>query len=260
MILFGSKLSEIENRLLSNVKKTKATFPNETQLLEVGLALMRDMAYETQDIVRDYEKNPSFLTNQNLFARNRELLLNAYFCMLSSSYGTEVVILRVALENAFIMRLFKKEPQFAFEWLSEEIQQQFSLGIKSKYGKSHISLRKIKADLLKGIFRDVAKEKAKKDVKKFYDTLSNYSHPNFVGWRHLISANDGYGIIQDTPQFSPEYADKAIGMLLYFMQLSFKAFVETFRDFLQSFAPQLNEWQKNFEKIMARYVENEILF
>jgi hypothetical protein len=260
VILFSSKLSEVENRLLGNTKKTKAAFPEETQLLESGLALMRDLSYGTQDTVRDFEKNPDLLTNHNLFARNRELLLNAYFCMLCSSYGTLVVILRVVLENAFLMRLFKEKPQFAFEWLSKEIQELFSSEIKSKYGKSGISDKKGKVDLSRAIFNDVAKKKARIDVNNFYKELSNYSHPNFAGWTHLISANKGYGIIQSIPQFSSDCADKAIGMMLYFMQLSFKAFFETFKGSLLSFAPQLDEWQRNYKKLMARYEGRNILF
>lgn len=260
MILFSSKLSEVENRLLNNAKKTKAAFPEETKLLESGLALMRDMAHATQDTVRDYEKTPNLLTNHNLFARNRELLLHAYFCMLCSSYGTLIAILRVVLENDFLMRLFNKKPQFAFEWLSKGIQERFSSGIKSKYGKSGISDKKGKVDLSRAVFRDVVEKKARIDVNNFYKELSNYSHPNFAGWTHLIDANEGYGIIQSIPQFSSDCADKAIGMMLYFMQLSFKAFFETFKDSLLSFVPQLDEWQRNFTKLMAKYEGRNILF
>jgi hypothetical protein len=259
MILFSSKLSEVENRLLSNAKKTKGAFSEETQLLESGLALMHDMAYGTQDTVRDFKKTPNLLTNHNLFARNRELLLNAYFCMLCSSYGTLVVILRVVLENAFLMRLFKEKPQFAFEWLSKEIQEQFSSRIKSKYGKSGISDKKGNVDLSRAIFSDVAKKKARMDVNRFYKQLSDYSHPNFAGWTHLITVGEGYGIIQSIPQFSANYTDEAIGMMLYFMQLSFKAFYETFKDSLLSFTPQLVQWQENFKKLMARYEGRKIL-
>jgi hypothetical protein len=221
---------------------------------------MRDIAYGTQDTVRDYKKNPNFLANHNLFARNRELLLNADFCMLSSSYGTQVVILRVVMENAFLMRLFNKEPQFAFEWLSKEIQQQFSNEIKTKYGKSGISYKRIKVDVNKGIFREVVKKGARTDANNYYKELSDYSHPNFAGWTHSISANGRYGIAENMPQFSEDYADKAVGMMLYSMQLSFKAFYETFKYSLPPFDTQLNIWQENFTKLMEKYVGSKILF
>lgn len=177
---------------------------------------MRDLAYETKDIAKDYQGNPDLLTNQNLFARNRELLLNAYFCMLSSSYGILVAILRVVLENAFLMRLFKKEPQLAFEWLSKGIQEQFLSGIKSKYGKSGISDRKIKVDLNKGIFRELGTKTVRNDVNNLYRQLSDYSHPNFLGWTHLTSLNEGGGILQSIPRFSKEYTgDNWNDALLY---------------------------------------------
>ena len=106
MILFSSKLFEVESRLFDNIKKTKSIFPEETQKIEFGLALMRDLTQITQNAVDDYRTKPNLYANHNLFARNRQLLLNAYFCLLSSSYGTEFVILRTVLENNNLMRLF----------------------------------------------------------------------------------------------------------------------------------------------------------
>jgi len=136
MTLFGLELSEVENRLFNNIKKTKSTFPEETQIIEFGLALMRDLTQITQDAVNDYKTKPNLFANHNLFARNRQLLLNAYFCLLCSSYGTQFVILRTVLENNNLMRLFNKNPQFAFEWLSEDVQKRFSEETQLKYGKS----------------------------------------------------------------------------------------------------------------------------
>lgn len=257
MILFSSNLSEVENYLLKNIKKTRFAFSDETRLLELGLKLMHDIAQETRDMAGDYRKSPNLLTNYNLFARNRELLLNAYFCMLSSSYGTQVVILRVVLENSFLMRLFRKEPQFAFEWLSKEIQEQFSSEMKSRYGRSGLSDRKIKVDLNKGIFRDLVKKEVRINVDFFYKQLSDYSHPNFAGWAYLTSSNGKCHVAQNNPRFSPDYAFETFGMMFYFMQLSFKAFYETFKDSLQSFAPQLDEWQENYKKLMMTYYEGK---
>jgi len=55
------------------------------------------------------------------------------------------------------------------------------------------------------------------------------------------------------PRFILHNADKSIGITLYLMQLSFKAFVETFRDYLLPFALQLKGWQDNYNKLILRY-------
>lgn len=77
MILFGRKLAEVESRLFDNLKKTKNAFPEETNQLEVGLALMKDLTQITGEAVKEYPKKPNLFTNHNLFARDRQLLLNA---------------------------------------------------------------------------------------------------------------------------------------------------------------------------------------
>ena len=147
MSLFGSDITEVENRLFENMKKTKAVFPEEIRRIEWGLALMRDLTQITKDAIKDYQTKPNLFTNHNLYSRNRQLLLNAYFCLLSSSYGTEFVILRTVLENNNLMRLFNKSPQYAFEWLSEDVQKRFPKETQIKYGKSGKHDKNIRQDL-----------------------------------------------------------------------------------------------------------------
>jgi hypothetical protein len=86
MPLFGLKLSEVERHLFGNVKKTKSAFPDVTLTMEYGLALMFDLTEDVDEAVRN-SAGPNLYANRNLFARNRQLLLNAYFCFLCSSYG-----------------------------------------------------------------------------------------------------------------------------------------------------------------------------
>ena len=104
-------------------------------LIELGLALMRDITQITEEASKEYPKKPNLYANHNLFSRNRQLLLNAYFCLLASSYGTEFVLLRTVLENNNLMRLFNKNHQLAFEWLPTEKQKRFTAEIQLSYGK-----------------------------------------------------------------------------------------------------------------------------
>ncbi len=96
-MLFGSNLSEVENRIFENFKKTKSVFPEEICLIESGLALMFKLTSISKDVCKEYQNKPNFYTNHNLFVRNRQLLLQAYISCLSSSYGSEFVILRTVL-------------------------------------------------------------------------------------------------------------------------------------------------------------------
>lgn len=254
MTMFGSKLAEVESRLFDNIKKTKSIFPEETQRIEFGLALMRDLTQVTQDAVKDYKTRPNLFANHNLFARNRQLLLNAYLCLLCSSYGTQFVILRTVLENNNLMRLFNKNPQYAFEWLSKEKQKWFPKETQSKYGKSGKSNRPFKAGWVrKQVFNEIEKEKIRSGISKFYGELSNYTHPNFLGWQELVGRRGESEIILNMPRFLLNNAEKAVGITLYLTQLSFKTFYETFKDYAGGFADQMKEWQDNFNKLIVRY-------
>jgi hypothetical protein len=224
--------------------------------MEFGLALMRDLTQVTQDAVNDYKKKPNLFVNHSLFARNRQLLLNAYFCLLSSSYGTEFVILRTVLENNNLMRLFNKNPQYAFEWLSKDMQNRFPQETKLKYGKSGKHDITYSATFVREhVFDEIGKEKIRSDIKEFYSDLCNYTHPNFSGWQELVVKQEQNEIILNTPRFISQIADKSIAVMLFLMQLSFKTFFETFKGYLGGFAVQLKEWQDNFKMLIVRYME-----
>jgi hypothetical protein len=254
MGLFGFKLAKVESRLLDNIKKTKSIFPEETQRIEFGVALMRDLTGVTQDAVNDYKTKPNLFANHNLFARNRQLLLNAYFCLLSSSYGTEFVILRTVLENNNLMRLFNKEPQFAFEWLSEAVQKRFSEETQVKYGKSGKASQTYEPSFVrKYVFDEIAKEKVRNDVKELYSQLCDYTHPNYLGWQELVGQLGPTEVILNMPRFVPKNTETAMGLTLFLIQLSFKAFVETFEDYVSGFTDLLKEWQDSYFKLIFRY-------
>jgi hypothetical protein len=190
MRLFGNTLEVVELRLESNMKKTKGIFPEEVSQLETGLELMRNLTKEFQDVANEYPKKPYLYTNHNLFSRNRQLLLNAYTSLLFSSYGTEFVILRTVLENNNLMRLFTKEPQYAFEWLPKLQQERFPEETKIKFGQSGRAERRFKAEFVRnGLYGEQGKEKVLSDIEKFYSDLCNYTHPNHKGWQELVLEN-----------------------------------------------------------------------
>ena len=254
MILFGLKLSKVEDRLPANVKRTKSAFPEETQMMEFGLALLLDLTPILKDAEKDYGKKPGMLANCNLFARNIQLLPNAYSCLLGASYGTQFVILRTILENNNLMRYFTKNPQYAYEWFPRIIQKRFSKETQLAYGKSGKESQTFyPASVRSDIFG--TKGKVKQDIEKFYDRLCNYTHPNFPGWQELIDMKDKHEFIQTLPQFSPDYTYTAIGMTLYLTQYSFKTFTETFKGYILPYALQLTKWQQDYLKMMVRYEE-----
>jgi hypothetical protein len=116
MTFLGFRLSKLEKHVCANMKETTSAFPEEIALMEYGLDLMFKLTHDINEALKNREK-PQLHTNANLFARNRQLLLNAYFCFRCSHYGTQFVILRTIIENNNLMRLFNLDPRYAYEWL-----------------------------------------------------------------------------------------------------------------------------------------------
>ncbi|HSV49783.1 MAG TPA: hypothetical protein VLH35_05660 [Candidatus Acidoferrales bacterium] len=242
--MFGKKLSEIENRLNDNTVKTKQAFPEETDLIESGLDLMFNLTRISKEVHTQYPDNPHFYTNHNLFVRNRQLLLQAYISCLSSSYGTEFVILRTILENNNLMRLFNKKPDYAFDWLPKDFQKRFTSEAQTIYGQSGKHDQTYDPFPVIGwVFDDKQRKKVRRDINKLYGQLCNYSHPNFGGWHELIAFKDGIETIERLPNFSPTKGKTSLGLFLFIMQLTFKSYVDTFGINLVTFADDLRLWQ-----------------
>lgn len=252
-MLFSTILADLDNRLCNNLKTTKGVFPEETRVIEHGLDLMYKISSISQEACKEYLDNPNFYANHNLFARNRQLLLQAYLSCLSASYGTEFVILRTVLENNNLMRLFNKEPQKAYDWLPEELQKRFSPNTQAKYGSSGMHDETYDPYPVVGsIFNSQDQRIVKKDVSKLYGQLCNYSHPNFAGWQELISQQGEVELIQKLPVFSPFNAETSVGLMLFTMQLTFKSYVETFKNRLFAYSTELFTWQNDNKKLLTK--------
>jgi len=82
MHLLGTKLSDVESRLVKNAEKNRAVFPEEILQIESGLILLRDLTKITKEASKEYPNKPNYYANHELFARNRQLLLSAYVNLL----------------------------------------------------------------------------------------------------------------------------------------------------------------------------------
>jgi hypothetical protein len=255
MNLFGSELNNVERRMLKNSTNTKAVFPEETQLIEVGLALLWNLTQVTNNAKKDFATKPNLFANTNLFGRNRQLLLNAYFCMLCSNYGTQFVISRTVLENNNLMRLFNMNPRYAFEWLPQNKQKEFSPETQLKYSGSDEKKTFDPFWVLKEVLGEEKQKTAKKDTARIYGQLCDYTHPNFSGWQEIMGIQGANEILLDLPTWSSENTENAVIMTLFLIQLSFKTFVETFKGYWLSYAAQIYEWQKEFDKLIVKYIK-----
>ena len=253
MVLFTKRLSEIESRLLENTKKTSFVFSDEMRVIEEGLLLMTELTKVSAIAISDYKRKPHLFTNHNLFARNRELLLNCYICILTSSYGTHNVIARTVLENNQLMRLFRKNDYKAFEWLSKEAQSRFPRETQEEYGKSKLTSQIFKARVVRKI---AFYGQVRSEIQKLYKKLSDYTHPNYEGWKHLVYGIGDKDYVLRTPRFVDKITDGIIGLTVYLIKLSIKEFVETFRPYLKEYpnlAVMSDKWQKDSNQILSRH-------
>jgi hypothetical protein len=255
MTLFGSDLSKVEKRILENSAKTKKVFSEETNLIELGLKLMWDSTNITQKARKDFAENPNLVANTNLFGRNRQLLTNAYSCMLFATYGTQLVNLRVVLENNNLMRLFNFSHRQAYSWLDKDKQNEFSAKIQKRYKKCKARKHLSPSSVLRKIHKKTGHDKAKINTAKIYGQLCDYTHPNFLGWQELMGMQGSNEILLDLPVFVGENTDNSLKVMLYLILYSFKTFVETFNLYMDVYtADQLTQWQEKYGKIMPKYM------
>jgi hypothetical protein len=254
MNIFGSQLNIVERSMLKNSTNTKRIFPEETQLIEFGLALMWDLTQVTRNAKKDFSTKPNFYANTNLFGRNRELMLYAYFCMLSSNYGTQFVILRTVLENNNLMRLFNKNPKYAYEWLPKEYQERFSSEIKQEFQGSAEKRKFSPSYVRRKIFLETQQAPVKENIEEIYDFLCNYTHPNFLGWQEIMGLQGTDEVLLELPTLTANI-DDAMKMILLLIQYSFNTLVKTFKGYWLGYAFLINEWQKKFLKLANKYVK-----
>lgn len=255
MTLFGSDLAKVEKGMLKNLAKTKAVFLEETNLIELGLKLMWDSTNITQKARKDFAENPNLVANTNLFGRNRQLLTNAYSCMLFAAYGTQFVNLRVVLENNNLMRLFNFSHRQAYSWLDKDKQNEFSPKIQSRFKKCKTHKHFGPSSVLRKIHKKTGHNKAKINTAKIYGQLCDYTHPNFLGWQELMGMEGSNEVLLDLPVFVGENTDNSLKVMLYLILYSFKTFVETFKPYMDVYtADQLVEWQEKYNKIMPKYM------
>ncbi len=252
MSLFGDNLGMLESRIRKNSSVTKEVFPEECNLIEVGLALMWDFTAITREAT-DMAK-PNVYANRNLFGRNRQLLFNAYFCFLSSCYGTEYVLLRTVLENNNLMRLFNSNPQYAFQWLPAEIQSSFPSQTQEKY-KGCNEKKFQPFAVLKQVQNEEKQKRVRDAIGKIYGQLCDYTHPNSSGWQEIMAVQRDEEFLLDLPTISGENADEAMKMLLWLFQFTLRTFVDTYGiDCLLQYSNRWNWWKVTFDRLITKYV------
>lgn len=86
-----------------------------------------------------------------------------------------------------------------------------------------------------------------------YGELCNYSHPNYVGWQELMADEDEKENLLESPEFVAENAEIAIGLTIFYIQLSFKTYVETFKAHTMIFNDLLEKWIDGYNKFIPLY-------
>jgi hypothetical protein len=74
-----------------------------------------------------------------------------------------------------------------------------------------------------------------------------------MGWRELVIPENGVELILNMPRYEEKTAKLAVGLFLFSMNLTFKAYVQTFKDYLAVFYGQLKEWNDNYARLIVEF-------
>ena len=136
-------------------------------------------------------------------------------------------------------------------------KKRFSLETQLKYDGSIDKKPFNPFCVMKDVLGEIKQKKVKENIAKLYGQLCNYTHPNFLGWQELMATQGENEILLPLPVFVDVNTEIVMGMTLYLTQLSFKTFVETFKDYTVGFDTQLAEWQSGFNKLIIKFVPKE---
>jgi len=213
MALPGNKTEKRETALIDRgiMKRTEQVFPEEIRLILASTNLMRRVTHISKDAVGEFSTNPVLPAIMNLFARNRELIHFSTVCLLNGGYASSKVLVRVGLENALYMRLFRKNDALARDWFSD------SERFRRKWAP-----KRIRRELFQ------TNPTLWKSYSEFYWVLSNYSHPSFKGWSEQIIERSIFW----HPVFNADYASECMGLIFFIIVQSFEQFAQVFKKWI----------------------------
>jgi len=196
-------------------EKTIVALEGQVNTFENTLLLMRSLGVDLSKVGEKYKGDHLYQATHILFGRNLVLLLSGYQSALTGLYGTARTLMRIILENAFLMRYFASHPDEAKSWVKDV----------DWYNKKRPS--EIRRALFQG--------KLLKDYSQAYKALSSYVHPSVDGWTELLVPR-GHNIvfIRYDPDYEEDLATDTLTLLLFLSKL-------TLKPILMSFKPEIGE-------------------
>lgn len=208
----NEKMQDIAERTTVDLRAPMYVFEN-------ALLLMRAIGVNLSEAGEKHKGDHLYQATHILFARSLILLLSAYRSALTGLYGTASTLMRMILENAFLMRYFAAKPEEARNWVRDP---------NWYINKTPSRIRKL-----------VFTGKVLRDYNRAYSRLSCYVHPSVEGWTELlVPRGQNMVFIRYDPDYDRSLATDTITFLLFLIKA-------TMKPILMSFKPEIDESRLN---------------
>jgi len=222
-------------------RKTVGAFEEQANTFESTLILMRSIGSELSKVGDKHKGDYLFGSLHILFARNLILLLSAYQAALAGLYGTARTLMRVALENALLMRYFASNPEEAEGWTKD-----------AEWYFNHRP--KVIRDAL---FQD--KGKLLQIYRNAYSALSSYVHPSNQGWEEIIvPSGNGKVFISYGPDYNENFTASVLNDMMLLSKMTLLPMITSFSSEMdESRLREVSEIQKTIDRLLLSALESE---
>jgi hypothetical protein len=219
-------------------KKTVGAFGGQASTFEDTLILMRSIVSDLSNVGDKHRGDYLFGSVHILFARNLILLLSAYQAALTGFYGTARTLMRVALENALLIRYFASNPEEAKKWTKN-----------AEWYRDH-GPKVIRNTLFKGRLKLLG------DYRRAYSAFSSYVHPSNSGWEEILTPTErGMAFIRYGPDYDKDLSANVLNYLLLLSKLTLKPILTTFiSEIDESRLREVSELQKKIDGFLLAAV------
>lgn len=220
------------------------------KLLKTGFYLLNKFALMPRD---EQLKNKRFQINRMLFIKNLNLNRESLYSILEANYNLSAIAIRCVMDNAYLMMSFSNDDNKVLRWLAlgrkeKEMEEYIEKNRNDKTTWGEIEKKRKEISPLRNEFKPEelrnklfdGDEKLKEDHNLHYSALSKYVHPNLDALGEFVQSEikrDKDAVLTQLTAFQNKdkrLTDIWFNNLLFSIQYSFKAFLETFKNYIDN--------------------------